>query len=147
MGFAKTRRHKAAKRFGCTSDLEAERLARLAVDAAFHLHHDLGPGLIESVYETLLTVRLERAGVKVDRQKPIDIDYEGIHFRGAFVADLILNDRLLIELKSVERTAPVHVKQVLTYIRLMHLPLGLLLNFGTATFREGVRRVVNGCDS
>ena len=82
-------------------------------------------------------------GVKVDRQNPIDIHYEGTHFRGAFVADLILNDRLLIELKSVERTAPVHVKQVLTYLRLMQLPLGLLLNFGAATFREGIRRVVN----
>ena len=117
------------------------------MDAAYHLHCDLGPGLLESVYEALLTVRLQEAGVKVDRQKPIDIDYEGIHFRGAFVADLILNDRLLIELKSVERTAPVHAKQVLTYIRLMQLPLGLLLNFGTATFREGVRRVVNDPES
>ena len=126
-----------------TNDPETERLAALAVDAAFHLHRDLGPGLIESVYEALLAVRFEEAGVKVDRQKPIDIKYQGIHFRAAFVADLILDDRLLIELKSVERTAPVHVKQVLTYIRLMHLPLGLLVNFGTATFREGVRRVIN----
>ncbi len=107
-----------------TSDLEAERLARLAVDAAFHLHHDLGPGLLESVYEALLAVRLEMSGVKVDRQKPIDIHYDGIHFRNAFVADLILNDWLLIELKSVERTAPVHGKQVLTYLRLMDLRLG-----------------------
>jgi iron complex transport system substrate-binding protein len=105
--------------FSVTSDLKAERLARAAVDAAFRLHSELGPG------------------------KPIDITFDGVHFRGAFVADLLLDERLLIELKSVERTAPVHIKQVLTYLRLLDLPLGLLLNFGAATFREGVRRVVN----
>jgi GxxExxY protein len=120
-----------------------ERLASLAVDCAFHLHRDLGPGLLESVYETLLSNGLERQGIKVDRQKPIDIHYGGIHFRGAFVADLLLDDALLIELKSVERIGPVHVKQLLTYLRLMDLPVGLLLNFGAASFREGVRRVVN----
>jgi iron complex transport system substrate-binding protein len=129
--------------FSVTSDLEAERLARAAVDAAFRLHSELGPGLLESVYETLLAARLEQQGIKVDRQKPIDITFDGTHFSGAFVADLLLDGRLLIELKSVERTAPVHIKQVLTYLRLLDLPLGLLLNFGAATFREGVRRVVN----
>jgi len=125
----------------CPEDVE--RVARLAVDAAFHLHRDLGPGLLESVYETLLAMRLERLGLKVDRQKAIDIIYEGVHFRGAFTADLLVEDRLLLELKSTERTLPVHVKQLLTYIRLMDLPLGLLINFGTASFREGVRRVGN----
>jgi iron complex transport system substrate-binding protein len=129
--------------FSVTSDLEAERLARATVDAAFRLHSELGPGLLESVYETLLAARLEQQGIKVDRQKPIDISFDGTHFRGAFVADLLLDERLLIELKSVERTAPVHIKQVLTYLRLLDLPLGLLLNFGAATFREGVRRVIN----
>ncbi len=125
------------------ADADVERLAQLAVDAAFHLHRDLGPGLLESVYETLLARRLEKLGLKVDRQKPIDIIYDGMHFRGAFFADLLVEDRLLIELKSTERTAPVHVQQLLTYLRLMDLPLGLLANFGTATFREGVRRVTN----
>jgi iron complex transport system substrate-binding protein len=122
---------------------DVERLAKLAVDAAFHLHRDLGPGLLESVYETLLAMRLERLGLKVDRQKPIDIIYEGVRFRGAFTADLLVEDRLLLELKSTELTAPVHVKQLLTYIKLMELPLGLLINFGTASFREGIRRVGN----
>ncbi len=126
-----------------THDPDVERLARAAIDAAFHLHRELGPGLLESVYETLLALKLERLGFKVDRQRPIDILYDGVHFRGAFVADLLVNDRLLIELKSSERMAPVHLKQVLTYIRLMDLPLGLLVNFGAATFREGVRRIVN----
>jgi len=122
---------------------DIERLAHLAVDAGFHLHRDLGPGLLESVYETLLAMRLEKRGIKVDRQKPIAIVYDGVHFRGAFTADLLLDDQLLIELKSVERFSPAHVKQVLTYVRLMDLPLGLLMNFGTASFREGVRRVAN----
>jgi iron complex transport system substrate-binding protein len=118
-------------------------LAGLAVDAAYHLYRDLGPGLLESVYETLLARRLERLGLSVDRQKPVDIIYDGARFRAAFTADLLVEYRLLIELKSTERIAPVHVQQLLTYLRLMDLPLGLLMNFGAATFREGVRRVVN----
>ena len=125
------------------AEAEIERLAQIAVDAAFHLHRDLGPGLIESVYETLLATRLKKLGLKVDRQQPIDIIYDGARFRAAFTADLLIEERLLIELKSVERTAPVHVKQLLTYLRLMHLPLGLLINFGAGSFREGIRRVVN----
>jgi GxxExxY protein len=126
------------------SNARAERLAQVAVDAGFHLHRDLGPGLIESVYETLLEARLRRAGIKVERQRPIDITYDGMVFPRAFMADLLLDDLLLIELKSTERTAPVHVQQLLTYLRLMDLPLGLLMNFGAPTFREGMRRVVNG---
>jgi GxxExxY protein len=122
---------------------DVEEVARLTIDAAFHLNRDLGPGLLESVYETLLANKLEQAGLKVDRQKPIDISYDGVVFPRAFVADLLVDDRLLIEVKSVERTAPVHTKQLLTYLRLMDLPLGLLINFGAASFREGVRRVVN----
>lgn len=126
-----------------TDRVKVERLARLAVDCAFHLHRNLGPGLMESVYETLLASKLEQHGIKVDRQKPIDIIYEGVEFQRAFVADLLLNDSLLVELKSVEKLGPIHVKQLLTYLRLMQLPLGLLLNFGASSFREGVRRVAN----
>ena len=120
-----------------------DELAAVAVDASYHLYREIGPGLLESVYETLLAARLERLGIKIDRQKPIDILYDGVAFRRAFVADLLLDERLLIEIKSTERTAPVHAKQLLTYLRLMQLPLGLLINFGAASFREGVRRVVN----
>ena len=98
---------------------------------------------MESVYETLLAIKLERLGLKVDRQRPIDIIHDGVEFRGAFVADLLLDDCLLLELKSIERIGPIHAKQLLTYLRLMRLPLGLVLNFGAASFREGVRRVVN----
>lgn len=128
-------------------DRHVERLAQLSVDAAFHLYRDLGPGLLDSVYETLLADRLQRMGIDVDRQKPIDLVYEGSTFARAFVADLLLDNSFLIEVKSVEKTAPVHAKQLLTYLRLMQLPLGLLLNFGAASFREGVRRVANNHNS
>lgn len=122
---------------------EADELASLAVDAAYHLHRDLGPSLLESVYETILDRSLRRQGVKVDRQKPIDIYYQGLFIRDAFRVDLLLNDLLVVELKSSEKMAPVYGKQVLTYLRLMKLPLGLLINFGMPSAREGIRRVVN----
>ena len=120
-----------------------EQLARIAVDAGLDLHKELGPGLLESVYETLLAASLGQRGIKVDRQKPIELRYAGLVFAEGFRADLILDDKLIIEVKSVDRLAPVHAKQLLTYLRLLNLPLGLLMNFGGASFREGVRRVVN----
>ncbi|HEU0098302.1 MAG TPA: GxxExxY protein [Allosphingosinicella sp.] len=123
------------------SDLE--KLAALAVDCGFRIHRDLGPGLLESVYETLLAAKLARSGAIVERQKSVDIDYEGIRVREAFRADLLIDRVLVIEIKSMERLAPVHSKQVLTYLRLLDLPLGLLMNFGGETFREGLKRVAN----
>ena len=120
-----------------------EELARIAVDVGFELHKEIGPGLLESVYEALLAASLGKRGIKIDRQKPIEVRYAGLIFAEGFRADLILDDRLIIEVKSAERLAPVHGKQLLTYLRLLDLPLGLLMNFGGATFREGVRRVVN----
>ena len=122
---------------------DVEELAREVVDAAFHLHRRIGPGLLESVYELVLHQELQRRGLIVDRQRPIDIEIDGLLVVDAFRADLIIEDRLLIELKSCEKIAPVHSKQVLTYIRLMNLPLGILINFGAEVFREGVRRVIN----
>jgi iron complex transport system substrate-binding protein len=104
----------------------------------------LGPGLLESVYETILTAMLVEAGFHVDRQKPISIEYGGFILQDAFRADLIVEKSLIIEIKSVEQLAPVHGKQLLTYLRLLKQPLGLLLNFGAATFRDGIKRVVNG---
>lgn len=122
---------------------EIKELAREAVDAAFHLHREIGPGLLESVYELLLQEQLRRRGFQVDRQMPIDIEVDGVRVPDAFRADLLVGQSLLIELKSCEKLAPVHSKQVLTYIRLMNLPLGLLINFGAEVFREGVKRVIN----
>jgi GxxExxY protein len=122
---------------------DVEALATEAIDCGLKLHQRLGPGLFESVYETLLCESLIRRGFSVERQKTISVEIDGIQLADAFRADLLVEGMLLIELKSVERAAPVHVKQVLTYLRLMDLPLGLLMNFGEETFRMGLKRVVN----
>ncbi len=113
------------------------------LDVALRLHRDLGPGLLESVYEALLAKRLEDMGVMVERQKAISAEFETIRFEAAFRADLVVEGSLLVEIKSVERLMPLHAKQLLTYLRLMKQPVGLLLNFGGATLKEGVQRVVN----
>lgn len=120
-----------------------EELARIAVDCGFRLHEGLGPGLLESVYEACLCQSLAKRGLKVDRQVPIPIRYDGLILEEGFRADLLVEGRLLIKLKSTQSFNPVHAKQVLTYLRLMDLPLGLLKNFGGYTYREGVRRVAN----
>ena len=122
---------------------DVEELARIAIDCGLNAHKDLGPGLLESVYEAVLAARLCRKGIKVDRQVPIDFHYDGLVFAEGFRADLLVEQRLLIEIKSIDKLAPVHGKQLLTYLRLLNQPLGLLFNFGGATFREGVRRIVN----
>ena len=114
------------------------------VDCGFRLHKDLGPGLLESVYEAILAAVLSDLGFHVDRQKPIPIEYNGLALPDAFRADLIVENSLIIEIKSVEQLAPVHGKQLLTYLRLLKQPLGLLLNFGAPTFRDGIKRIVNG---
>ena len=124
--------------------MNVEEASSVVVDAAFQLHRDLGPGLLESVYETVLARALQRRGLKVERQKSVPFDFDGLHFDEGLRVDLFVEDCLVVELKSVETFAPVHAKQLLTYLRLMKLPVGLLINFGAATFKEGVRRVVNG---
>ena len=122
---------------------EIEELARLAVDCGLKIHKDLGPGLLESVYEAIMAASLARCGLSVERQKPIPIEYDGLTFGEGFRADLLVEGRLIIEIKSLDRLAPAHGKQLLTYLRLAKQPLGLLMNFGGETFREGIRRVVN----
>ena len=122
---------------------DVEKLAALAIDCGLRIHRDLGPGLLESVYETLLAAKLARLGIRVERQKPVDLEYEGIRVREGFRADLVIDRLLIVEVKSIERLAAVHSRQVLTYLRLLGLPLGLLMNFGGETFREGLRRVMN----
>ncbi len=113
------------------------------VDVAIRVHRALGPGLLESVYETVLAAKLERMGYRVSRQLPIAIAFEDMRFEAAFRIDLLVDDRLLIEVKSIERLAPVHAKQLLTYLRLTGQPVGLLINFGDETLKEGLRRLVN----
>jgi len=113
------------------------------VDAAFKLHTGLGPGLLESVYETVLARDLDRRGLKVERQKLVSFEYEGMRFDEGLRLDLLVEEQVIVELKSVEKLSPVHSKQLLTYLRLMHLPVGLLINFGAATLKEGLQRIVN----
>jgi GxxExxY protein len=123
--------------------MDIETLAREAVDCGYKIHLKIGPGLLESVYEQLLARLLQKRGLRVVRQKPISFEYDGVLLDEAFRADLLVEDVLLIEVKSAERTAAVHIKQTLTYLRLMKLPLGLLMNFGLPTFKEGVQRIAN----
>jgi iron complex transport system substrate-binding protein len=124
--------------------METDELTGMIVDTAFHIHRDLGPGLLESVYELVLAAALQRRGLKVERQKPVAFTYDGMAFDEGFRVDLLVEERVVVELKSVEKLAPVHAKQLLTYLRLMKLPVGLLINFGAGTLKEGVHRIVNG---
>lgn len=123
---------------------DKEELARIVVGCAYRIHVEIGPGLLESVYEAVLEKLLLDQGLTVERQKPIPFTIMGLTLDEGFRADLIVNHTLLIELKSVEKLIPVHFKQVLTYLRLLHLPLGLLINFGDALFKDGCKRVLNG---
>ena len=125
---------------------DLEDLAKTAVNCGFLIHKGLGPGLLESVYEAILADKLARQGLVVERQKPLPISFEGVQLNEGFRVDLLVESRLIIEIKSVERLAPVHGKQLLTYLRLAQQPLGLLMNFGGETFKEGVRRVANNYD-
>ncbi len=103
----------------------------------------MGPGLLESVYEAVLAGMLQKRGLEVARQKIISFEFDGMIFNEGLRVDLLIENCLVIELKSVEKLAPVHKKQLLTYLRLMHLPIGLLINFGAPTFKEGIQRIVN----
>ena len=123
--------------------MNVEEVSSVVVDTAFHLHRDLGPGLLESVYEAVLARMLEERGLRVERQVSVAFDFNGMHFDEGLRVDLLVDGCLVIELKSVEKLAPVHAKQLLTYLRLLNLPVGLLINFGAATFKEGIRRIVN----
>lgn len=123
--------------------VELEAIAADAVDAALIIHRRLGPGLLESVYETILAAELERRGHRIARQHPITFTFNGMRFDNAFRVDLLVNDRFVIDIKSVDRLSGVHGKQLLTYLRLMEQPLGLLINFGGETLKEGLKRAIN----
>ena len=123
--------------------LEIDRLASIVVDCGFHIHANLGPGLLESAYEMILYEKLKQKGLSTDRQAPININYDGIQIDAAFKVDLIVEGILIVELKASEGMPPVYGRQLLTYLKLMDLPLGLLINFGMGTFKQGVKRVAN----
>ena len=119
-------------------------IARIIVDASINIHKELGPGLLETVYEILLKHELESKNLKVDRQVPIPIEYKGIKFQQGFKADLMVENKVIIELKSVEKVSKAHKKQVLTYLKLTGKKLGFLLNFGEALMKDGITRLING---
>ena len=119
-------------------------IATIIVDACFKVHTTLGPGLLESVYESVLLYELEKRGLSVTKQQTIPVFYDGTQFEEGFRADLIVEDKIIIELKSVEKVMPVHKKQLLTYLRLSDRKLGLLVNFGENLIKNGISRVING---
>jgi GxxExxY protein len=119
-------------------------IATVIVDAAYKVHVTLGPGLLESVYEAALHYELRKRGLKVSRQQVLPVVYESVALDEGFRTDLIVDDKVIVELKSVEEVAPVHKKQLLTYLRLADKRLGLLINFGDALIKHGITRVVNG---
>ncbi len=118
-------------------------ISRVIVDASYRIHVELGPGLFESVYEEILSYELMKKGLYISRQKTIPIVWEEIKMEHGFRADLIVENKVLIEIKSVESIAPVHQKQVLTYLKLTNLKLGLLINFNEAYIKNGITRIVN----
>ena len=119
-------------------------IAKEVVDAAVHIHMELGPGLLETVYEVVLARELESRGLKVERQVPVSIVYRGLRFEEGFRADMIVEGKVILELKSLEQTTKVHAKQVLTHLRLKGLKLGFVLNFGANLMKDGIERIVNG---
>ena len=119
-------------------------IGRIVVDTAIYLHKQLGLGLLESVYEVVLTRLLEKRGLKVQRQVPISIEFEGECFSEGFRADILVEDKVILELKSVEKINPAHKKQLLTYLKLSGKKLGYLLNFGDELMKTGITRTING---
>ena len=119
-------------------------IAKIIVDAAYKVHSRLGPGLLETVYEVILAHEIGERGLRVERQLPISIEYNGIKFQEGFRADMVVEGKVIIEIKSVENIQRVHKKQLLTYLKLTGMKLGLLINFGTDLIKNGISRVVNG---
>jgi iron complex transport system substrate-binding protein len=118
-------------------------ISAIAVDEAIGIHRALGPGLFETVYETILAGRLEARGLKVARQVPVPLEFDGQFFDVAFKIDILVEGSLVLEIKAVEQLSKAHARQLLTYLRLLKQPVGLLLNFSGATMKEGIRRMVN----
>jgi GxxExxY protein len=123
--------------------LSPDEITAEIVDASIKLHQKLGPGLLESVYHTVMPRALESRGLFVESNRTVPFEFENMQFSHGLVVDLLVNGLIVVELKSVEALAPVHFKQVLTYLRLLNLAVGLLINFGSATAKEGIHRIVN----
>jgi len=130
-------------RGGAETRRDLDEITGAIVDCSVKLHQALGPGLLESVYEAVLARDLVRRGFGVERQKVLRFTYDGMEFDEGLRLDLLVEGRVIVELKSVEKLAPVHKKQLLTYLRLADQPVGLLINFGAGTLKEGLHRIVN----
>lgn len=127
--------------------MEIDELSGIVIDECIAVHRELGPGLFENVYEAVLAGRIERRGLRVIRQHPVPVEIDGQKFDPAFRLDILVDDRLVLEIKAVERLNATHIRQLLTYLRLLKQPVGLLLNFSHATMKDGIRRVVNDYNS
>lgn len=123
--------------------MKENEIATIIVDTCYKIHTELGPGLFESVYEEILAYELSNLGLKIERQKPIPVIWKDLKMEVGFRADLIVENLVVIEIKSVELIAPVHKKQLLTYLRLTNKKLGLLVNFNEALIKDGITRIVN----
>lgn len=123
--------------------MRSDDISGIVIDEAIGIHRELGPGLFESVYETVLAGRLALRGLKIARQVPVPITFDGYLFEVAFKVDILVEDSLILEIKAVETLSKAHAKQLITYLRLLKQPVGLLLNFSGATMKEGIRRIVN----
>jgi GxxExxY protein len=124
--------------------MDENEIGSVVVNESIYVHRELGPGLLESVYEAILARQLTKQGLVVQRQVPVRIDFEGQRFEEGFRADMILNGKVMLELKSVETILNVHKKQMLTYLKLSGLKLGYVLNFGDALMKDGITRIING---
>ncbi len=122
---------------------EVEKLATLAVDAAFSVHKELGPGLLESAYLACFARELDLRGVKYQKELPVPLNYKGIRIEVGFRADVVVEQKFLIELKALEQLLPVHKAQVITYLKLLKMPLGLLVNFDEVLIKHGIQRILN----
>ena len=124
--------------------MNENQIAAAVVDAAFKIHITLGPGLLESIYEATLEYELRNRGLSVLRQIGLPVYYEGLKLEIGYRVDLIVGDKVIIEIKSIEALAPIHKRQLLTYLRLANMRLGLLINFNVERIKDGIQRVVNG---
>ena len=146
-GFAQSTKAPKMAALGQMGVEQVEDLARHVIECGFALHNDLGPGLLESAYESFMAAALRERGLRVEQQRPVAVTYKGVAVKDAFRIDLLVDELLIVEIKSVERLAPVHAKQLLTYLRLTDSPLGLLINFGEPLFKNGAKRIINNRSS
>ena len=124
--------------------MDENEISKIIIDAAVTVHRELGPGLLESVYQAVLAQELKERSLKVEREVPVPIEYRGLEFDEGFRVDIIVEGKVILELKSVEAVNNAHKKQLLTYLKLSGMRLGFLLNFGEAFMRDGITRTVNG---